>query len=192
MNIESYWKLNNMHWGRVYLHESGARIIVQLFNSRGFILFPKWHDVMYMDSHACRESWRSMSTRQSKTYIKQWVDASRTIDTVCTMSCTSYQIVKILEEKLLSIRMDSKNEMYYQCGRARLLSQVEQCVNEKKPIRFLLPAFPCKSPNIAKVSGTLPDAAEYYALQHLDDTAAEIAALHGLSLIHIWRCRRRG
>lgn len=100
------------------------------------------------------------------------------IATVRPMSSALHQIVTILEQKLLSIRLDSENEMYYESGQTQLLNKLQQCINEKKPIRFLLPAFPCKSPNMDKVSSKLPDAAEYYALQYLNDTCAEIDAIH--------------
>ena len=37
-----------------------------------------------------------------------------------------------------------------------------------EPITFVLPAFPGKSPNLAKVLGVLPDMAETRALRFLD------------------------
>jgi len=52
------------------------------------------------------------------------------------------------------------------------LSKIVSAVEQKKPVTFVLPAFPGKSPNLAKVLGPLPDMAERCALeflQHLCD-----------------------
>jgi pyoverdine/dityrosine biosynthesis protein Dit1 len=46
------------------------------------------------------------------------------------------------------------------------------------PILFTLPAFPCKSPNPAKVLGHLPDHGERLALRFLDDLCARIEEIH--------------
>ena len=94
------------------------------------------------------------------------------------MSSVELQIVEILETKLFSIRPESQGDLYYQCGRDVLLRQVRTCLEEHRPIQFLLPAFPCKSPNLEKVAGTLPDAAEFYALGHLNGICEEIDAIH--------------
>lgn len=52
------------------------------------------------------------------------------------------------------------------------LSKIVSAVRQRQPITFVLPAFPGKSPNSAKVLGPLPDMAERCALeflQHLCD-----------------------
>ena len=94
------------------------------------------------------------------------------------MSSVQFEIVEILEKKLLSIRPESQGDLYYQCGRTELVKQVQACLEERRPIQFLLPAFPCKSPNQEKVAGTLPDAAEFYALDYLNRICREIDAIH--------------
>jgi pyoverdine/dityrosine biosynthesis protein Dit1 len=48
-------------------------------------------------------------------------------------------------------------------------------IAENLPIRFLLPAFPGKSPNPRKVLGVLPDKAEELALAFLDDLCQRVA-----------------
>jgi L-tyrosine isonitrile synthase len=55
---------------------------------------------------------------------------------------------------------------------------IEPFVGEGRPVRLLLPAFPGKSPNRAKVLGTLPDLAEEVALEFLDLLAERIRAVH--------------
>ncbi|MER7000260.1 isocyanide synthase family protein [Streptomyces sp. NPDC000410] len=51
-------------------------------------------------------------------------------------------------------------------------------VRADAPILLTLPAFPCKSPNPAKVTGALPDLGELLSLRFLDDLCARIADLH--------------
>ncbi|KNB50715.1 L-tyrosine/L-tryptophan isonitrile synthase family protein [Streptomyces caatingaensis] len=61
---------------------------------------------------------------------------------------------------------------------AHHLDAVRQAVESGRPIEFVLPAFPTKSPNPAKVLGPLPDLAEELALRFLDSLGERIAALH--------------
>ncbi|MFH8366672.1 L-tyrosine/L-tryptophan isonitrile synthase family protein [Streptomyces sp. NPDC018031] len=56
--------------------------------------------------------------------------------------------------------------------------QVARAVAAGEPVRFVLPAFPGKSPNTAKVLGVLPDTAERVALEFLDGLCARIGAVH--------------
>ena len=51
---------------------------------------------------------------------------------------------------------------------------VERLVAAGEPLRFVLPAFPGKSPNSAKVLGFLPDTAERLALEFLDRLTVRI------------------
>lgn len=55
---------------------------------------------------------------------------------------------------------------------------IEQFVAAGRPVRLVLPAFPGKSPNRAKVLGTLPDMAEELALGFLDSLAGRIRRIH--------------
>jgi len=48
------------------------------------------------------------------------------------------------------------------------LSKVISAIQSSKPITFVLPAFPGKSPNLSKVLSPLPDMAERLALQFLE------------------------
>jgi pyoverdine/dityrosine biosynthesis protein Dit1 len=54
-------------------------------------------------------------------------------------------------------------------------SVVEKQVNTGSPVRFCLPAFPCKSPNRSnKVVGSRPDLGEELALAHLNSICENI------------------
>jgi pyoverdine/dityrosine biosynthesis protein Dit1 len=56
------------------------------------------------------------------------------------------------------------------------LVKAAAAISEGRPITLVLPAFPGKSPNAAKVLGPLPDLAERRALEFLDQLCARIAA----------------
>ncbi|WP_186296294.1 L-tyrosine/L-tryptophan isonitrile synthase family protein [Mycobacterium tilburgii] len=47
-----------------------------------------------------------------------------------------------------------------------------------EPVEFALPAFPCKSPNMNKVAGALPDEGELLALRTLQGLCDDIAAVY--------------
>lgn len=88
------------------------------------------------------------------------------------------QILNICEQKLLSIRPQCEGDLYYSMGQAILSKKIQTIIHENQPIEFLLPGFPCKSPNLNKVSGRLPDAAEIYALEYLNNICQEISDLY--------------
>ena len=54
------------------------------------------------------------------------------------------------------------------------LDRVVRSVARRRPIVFVLPAFPSKSPNPGKVLGPLPDMAEWCSLEFLDSLCARI------------------
>jgi pyoverdine/dityrosine biosynthesis protein Dit1 len=58
------------------------------------------------------------------------------------------------------------------------LSQVISAIEESRPITFVLPAFPAKSPNPAKVLGTLPDRAEQLSLEFLNNLCQQIEKIY--------------
>lgn len=58
------------------------------------------------------------------------------------------------------------------------LPHVIHAIIKKQPITFVLPAFPAKSPNLAKVLGTLPDMAERLALTFLNDLCKKIQTIY--------------
>lgn len=58
------------------------------------------------------------------------------------------------------------------------LNRVISAIEKRQPITFVLPAFPAKSPNPAKVLGTLPDMAERLALEFLNKLCTQIQKIY--------------
>jgi L-tyrosine isonitrile synthase len=58
------------------------------------------------------------------------------------------------------------------------LQQVISAIKNRQPITFVLPAFPAKSPNPAKVLGTLPDMAERLSLEFLNNLCKQIQKIY--------------
>jgi pyoverdine/dityrosine biosynthesis protein Dit1 len=58
------------------------------------------------------------------------------------------------------------------------LKSVHQMLEDGKPLEFVLPAFPAKSPNPAKVLSPLPDTAEELALRFLNSLCEKIAEIY--------------
>jgi pyoverdine/dityrosine biosynthesis protein Dit1 len=58
------------------------------------------------------------------------------------------------------------------------LPKVLRALREQQKIRFVLPAFPGKSPNLAKVLGVLPDMGERQALTFLNGLCDRIKSQH--------------
>ena len=113
--------------------------------------------------------WETFFPRTEKFFISSADSAARSLE---------LDIVRILETKLFSIRSSTQGDLYEQCGRDVLLKQIRGFIEEHQPIQLLLPAFPCKSPNLEKVCGKLPDAGEVYALEYLNDICREISLLY--------------
>ncbi|MEU7259394.1 isocyanide synthase family protein [Streptomyces rimosus] len=61
---------------------------------------------------------------------------------------------------------------------AEQLAQLRDFVARREPVLLTLPAFPCKSPNPAKVAGHLPDLGELLSLRFLDDLCVAIGAVY--------------
>ena len=88
------------------------------------------------------------------------------------------EILAICEQKLLSTRPECEGDHYSSIGQAILLKKIQTTIDNNRPIEFLLPGFPCKSPNLNKVSGRLPDAGEIDALEYLNGICGEISQLY--------------
>lgn len=58
------------------------------------------------------------------------------------------------------------------------LNQVMAAIEAHRSITFVLPAFPGKSPNPAKVLGTLPDMAEQISLEFLNNLCQQIQTIY--------------
>lgn len=62
--------------------------------------------------------------------------------------------------------------------RARLEALCEAYVSQGEPVRMVLPAFPAKSANPEKTSGSLPDLGEVIALKRLEALCTRIETIH--------------
>ncbi|ADG80355.1 Pyoverdine biosynthesis protein OS=Tsukamurella paurometabola (strain ATCC 8368 / DSM / CCUG 35730 / CIP 100753 / JCM 10117 / KCTC 9821 / NBRC 16120 / NCIMB 702349 / NCTC 13040) OX=521096 GN=Tpau_3777 PE=4 SV=1 [Tsukamurella paurometabola] len=58
------------------------------------------------------------------------------------------------------------------------LAAIGHRIERNEPIDFVLPAFPCKSPNPDKVAGHLPDEGERLALRNLNAWCEAIGRIH--------------
>ncbi|MGD1909952.1 MAG: L-tyrosine/L-tryptophan isonitrile synthase family protein [Rivularia sp. (in: cyanobacteria)] len=71
--------------------------------------------------------------------------------------------------------VSSKNDYFETEGRTFLTEQLMYFIRNGKPIKMILPGFPCKSPNRdSKVFSYLPDRAEEIALTMLDNFCEEV------------------
>lgn len=82
-------------------------------------------------------------------------------------------VVRIFEKMIK--RNVSGLDMYREEGREALKRKVGMFVSNGMPVDFVLPGFPCKSPNTKdKVLGELPDKAEEVAIDNIDRIVQEI------------------
>eukprot|EP01096_Ripella_sp_DP13-Kostka_P001247 TRINITY_DN1149_c1_g1_i1.p1 TRINITY_DN1149_c1_g1~~TRINITY_DN1149_c1_g1_i1.p1 ORF type:complete len:496 (+),score=199.44 TRINITY_DN1149_c1_g1_i1:121-1608(+) len=84
------------------------------------------------------------------------------------------QVLNIFE----TIRNIPPNDMYETEGKFKLKKQIFSFVAKNQKILMVLPAFPCKSPNLKKVLGTMPDGGEETAIKILSDLAVEIEKVY--------------
>jgi pyoverdine/dityrosine biosynthesis protein Dit1 len=77
-----------------------------------------------------------------------------------------------------TLRHVAKQDQWLVSGRDHFLQKVERFVSRNVPIELCLPAFPCKSSNLDKVSGTLPDRGERIALETLHAFVCAVQKIH--------------
>ncbi len=96
---------------------------------------------------------------------------------------------RILAEMMVFRRVPESNHL---CGEITCskctsphLSKIIAAVKKNKPVTFVLPAFPGKSPNPEKVLGHLPDYAEELSLKFLDNLSKKIKMFYapGIKII---------
>lgn len=64
-------------------------------------------------------------------------------------------------------------------GRGFIHSKLHKFIENNEKIQFILPGFPCKSPNkVDKTFGILPDMGEVLALEYLDNLCEDISMIH--------------
>lgn len=90
-----------------------------------------------------------------------------------------FVIARKILEKIMNFRRISKfNESCdsvncVKCTQPHLF-KIISAIEKNKPVAFVLPAFPGKSPNLSKVLGHLPDYAEELALRFLGNLCQEV------------------
>jgi pyoverdine/dityrosine biosynthesis protein Dit1 len=94
---------------------------------------------------------------------------------------------KELPSKILKLVMAYQRKATPSCGDGQdpcerclqaHVGQVESCVAQGKPVDFVLPAFPGKSPNRSKVLGPVPDMAECLSLGFLQMLCQRIQEIY--------------
>ncbi|KAL2272067.1 hypothetical protein VTJ83DRAFT_1438 [Remersonia thermophila] len=78
---------------------------------------------------------------------------------------TITQIIVNLFDRYL--RYEGKDDKWLECGQPYFAKRVRHFTSRNMPIQLCLPAFPCKSANTDKVTGTNPDRGEELALERL-------------------------
>ena len=87
-------------------------------------------------------------------------------------------VTHLFENTLLSIAPEG--DKWNEEGRAHFTQQVGYFLRRLLPIRFCLPAFPCKSSNPRKTASRLPDGAELEALSTLHKFCADVQELYSV------------
>ncbi|MCJ1424167.1 dityrosine synthesis enzyme [Sticta canariensis] len=86
------------------------------------------------------------------------------------------EVTHIFEDKLRNIATDDQ----WESGGGRVLfeQQAQHFIARNRTIEFCLPAFPCKSSNLQKVTGIDPDRSEESALWRLDSFVKHIEQIY--------------
>lgn len=92
-----------------------------------------------------------------------------------TVSTRARQILDLL----LPLRREEQTHDHHptDCFAAQL-AQIESMVRDGEPLLFTLPSFPCKSPNLGKVLGHLPDYGELLALRSLQRLCERVTEVY--------------
>jgi hypothetical protein len=97
----------------------------------------------------------------------------------------SENIIKVVMKYGCHVAVDDTNYVGFWQGKSKFLPNIERQITSNSPIRMVMPAFPCKSPNAQdKVLGRLPDLGEEVALAHLQGMCDSIGEIyeHGAEL----------
>jgi pyoverdine/dityrosine biosynthesis protein Dit1 len=99
-----------------------------------------------------------------------------------TKADVSHKLARDILKKILQFRRSPNShpicDLTCPSCQSPHLSKVISAIRTAKPITFVLPAFPGKSPNLSKVFGPLPDMAEQLALQFLEQLCDRIREIY--------------
>ncbi|WP_038900521.1 L-tyrosine/L-tryptophan isonitrile synthase family protein [Dickeya dadantii] len=88
---------------------------------------------------------------------------------------TANKIADIVKSYLVQ----TQDDRFEPEGRVFLEKQISAFLSAGEPVRFVLPGFPCKSPNIVdKTFGVLPDYGDVISINRLESLAKAIQALY--------------
>src|SRR5689334_7477731 len=90
----------------------------------------------------------------------------------------SLKILNIIFKYRRTLEIDGDSNHYCELCNVPHLERIEKFVEKGLPIHCVLPAFPCKSPNLKKVIGTLPDNGEEMALAFLSSLCRQISEIY--------------
>ena len=94
-----------------------------------------------------------------------------------------YNLANSIYDLILDGWMYAYGETYVKGDYDGMFDQIRELVLKPLPLRFLLPAFPCKSPNTeAKVLGSSPDFAEFLAVRSLITTSRKLQKIYPLGV----------
>ena len=85
------------------------------------------------------------------------------------------KVVDLLNDELL---FHTSNSQWGTMGRDYLLEKISFFTSRGMTIEMCLPAFPCKSSNLDKVAGTLPDRGEELALRRLYEVLRKVKLVY--------------
>jgi hypothetical protein len=85
---------------------------------------------------------------------------------------------KITDAFDTALRYNSTSDKWLSVGRANFLQRVAFYTSWDAPVELCVPAFPCKSSNLDKVGGVLPDRGEYIALDNLYRFLGKVKAIY--------------
>lgn len=96
-----------------------------------------------------------------------------------TMEINQQAILDAISEAVGKYLIKACGDKYDSQGYLSLQGSVLNFMAAGSPIRFVLPGFPCKSPNlIDKSFGVMPDLGEAISLKRLHSLAEEISEIY--------------
>ncbi|KAJ1555961.1 dityrosine synthesis enzyme, partial [Cladochytrium tenue] len=121
-------------------------------------------------------------------YLAELVTAKAVVDAATTsvapltdpaaVSRVTDAVVDVFDKNLRN-HLPNGSDRWDGVGRTGFTASVRFYIERNLPVRFVLPAFPCKSPNTEqKVLGSLPDLGEELALRTMDITGRKIKEVY--------------
>ena len=90
-------------------------------------------------------------------------------------SAVAEKLIPVIQSYLLADEQDK----FVEQGASLLLSQLNYFIEKNRPLEFILPGFPCKSPNVNdKTFSALPDYGEVRAIERLDEFCGKLNELY--------------